>query len=112
MVLKVFNTTLEAGKLDRALDLVERLHLEKSYTIAMSLAEGQRKHKLVNMIEDAKDRRFHADDGSEDESDEDSVPATTGYSRPRISPDSTDKFGKRPFPAESSTRQVKARTLA
>ncbi len=47
---------LESGKLERALDLVERLHLEKSFDLAMVLADDHR--KLLNLIEDAKERRF------------------------------------------------------
>jgi hypothetical protein len=56
VTLKMFAATVEAGKLERALDLVERLHLEKSFDLAMAIADNHR--KLVDLIEDAKDRKF------------------------------------------------------
>jgi len=56
VTLKMFAATVEAGKSERALDLVERLHLEKSFDLAMTIADSHR--KLVDLIEDAKDRKF------------------------------------------------------
>ena len=58
MLLKLFAGVVEAKKLDRALDLVDRLHLEKSYDLAMRIADHH--HKLVDRIEDAKHLRFGA----------------------------------------------------
>jgi hypothetical protein len=45
------------------LDLVDRLHLEKSYDLAIRLAD--RHDKLADMIEDAKDRKFGILDGDD-----------------------------------------------
>jgi chromosome transmission fidelity protein 4 len=56
VTLKMFASTVEAGKLERSLDLVERLHLEKSLDLAMTIADSHR--KLVDLIEDVKDRKF------------------------------------------------------
>lgn len=90
VTLKIFAGTVEAGKLERALDLVERLHLEKSYDLAMTIADNHR--KLVDRIEEAKDRRFGSDyanfptDDPEDSYEED--PDVT-YESSRITPDST-----------------------
>lgn len=52
--------TLDAGKLERALDLVDRLHLEKSFDLAIRLADHNR--KLVELIEEAKNRNFFLQD--------------------------------------------------
>lgn len=56
VTLKLFDMTVKAGKLERALDLVTRLHLEKSYEIAMQLADQH--DKLVDLIEEAKENTF------------------------------------------------------
>jgi chromosome transmission fidelity protein 4 len=52
----MFAATIEAGKLERALDLVERLHLEKSFDLAMTIANNHR--KLVDLIEDVRNNKF------------------------------------------------------
>ena len=64
VTLKMFAATVEAGKLERALDLVHRFHLEKSYDLAMTIADAHR--RLVDMIDDAKERRFGAEDSFSD----------------------------------------------
>lgn len=56
MVLKLFASVVQSGKMDRALDLIDRLHLEKSYELAIKLSSGH--HRLMDSIEDAKDRKF------------------------------------------------------
>lgn len=55
-MLKLFAEIVQCGKLDRALDLVDRLHLEKSYELAVKLSAGH--HKLADLIEDAKEYKF------------------------------------------------------
>jgi hypothetical protein len=82
VTLKMFAAIVEAGKLERALDLVERLHLEKSFEIAMTIADHHR--KLVDLIEDVKERRFSSlmDYTADDES----------FSRPKISPDNSSQL--------------------
>lgn len=55
-MLKLFSEVVQSGKLDRALDLVDRLHLEKSYELAIKLSAGYR--KLADLIEDAKEDKF------------------------------------------------------
>jgi chromosome transmission fidelity protein 4 len=55
-VLKLFAEIVQTGKVDRALDLVDRLRLEKSYELAIKLSAGH--HKLANLIEDAKEDKF------------------------------------------------------
>jgi chromosome transmission fidelity protein 4 len=100
--LKLFAATVEAGKLERALDLVDRLHLEKSYDLAITLAD--RHDKLADMIEDAKERRFAVDDNQGDyeedvgyEEEEEESPSfgqTSAPSYKQISPD-MNQNGKR-----------------
>eukprot|EP00980_Cylindrotheca_fusiformis_P012374 scaffold3036_cov117-Cylindrotheca_fusiformis.AAC.13 len=60
VTLKLFVATLGAGKQERAFDLVDRLHLEKSYDLAIRLA-GQNR-KVVDLIESAKARRFRREE--------------------------------------------------
>ncbi len=59
---------MDEGKLEAALDLVDRLHLEKSYDLAIRLAD--RHDKLADMIEDAKDRKFGIPEGDHVDDDE------------------------------------------
>mmetsp|Transcript_5506 Transcript_5506/g.14933 ORF Transcript_5506/g.14933 Transcript_5506/m.14933 type:complete len:155 (-) Transcript_5506:1612-2076(-) len=66
VTLKLFQTVVQAGKLERGLDLLDRLHLEKSYDIAATIAG--RHDKLVDMIEAARDDKF-ADPEDDDVSD-------------------------------------------
>mmetsp|Transcript_25278 Transcript_25278/g.62251 ORF Transcript_25278/g.62251 Transcript_25278/m.62251 type:complete len:103 (+) Transcript_25278:112-420(+) len=47
---------MDEGKVERALDLVDRLHLPKSYEIAARMAEHNR--KVADLIEDAKYKNF------------------------------------------------------
>ncbi|KAL7578377.1 hypothetical protein ACA910_012779 [Epithemia clementina (nom. ined.)] len=56
VTLKMFAETVKAGKLEKALDLVERLHLEKSFELAMILATNHA--KLASKIEGIRERRF------------------------------------------------------
>jgi chromosome transmission fidelity protein 4 len=72
---------LDAGKVERALDLIDRLHLEKSYGIAIRMADHNR--KLVDLIEDAKERRFLVEDNvdAEAEYSEESSPTSTFMDR-------------------------------
>lgn len=94
----MFASIIEAGKLERALDLVERLHLEKSFDLAMTIADNHR--KLVSLIEQVKERKF-PDQASDDEEpgddyDDESVVRTHNHGGKRVSPDSTQK-SRAPF---------------
>jgi len=101
----MFAAVVEAGKVERALDLVYRLHHEKSYDLAMTIADSHR--KLVAKIEDIKDAKFG---GSDDEEDFDETPDFNEHAgrRPRISPDSAmGRMSKRPFGDDAETRHVR-----
>ena len=54
--MKLFAGMMDEGKVERALDLVDRLHLPKSYVIAARMAEHNR--KVANLIDDAKYKNF------------------------------------------------------
>lgn len=115
---------MEAGKLERALDLVDRLHLEKSYELAMAIAESH--DKLVDFIEEVKESKFpppeEDDDDVEDEPEGDYDEGNTSYdanssppgsklqSSRRISPNNTWKSSKRAFGGQHE-RNVRARAF-
>ena len=104
----MFAAVVEAGKLERALDLVERLHLEKSFEIAMTIADNHR--KLVDLIEDVKDRRFPLEDIDYNVEDHDDITTdlTRSHSnRQRISPDNNSIL-KRTL-QDSQARQVRTK---
>ena len=54
---------VDAGKLESAFDLVSRLHSEKSYDIAIRLAD--RNYKLADEVEKMKKYKFPDDDASD-----------------------------------------------
>jgi chromosome transmission fidelity protein 4 len=58
VTLKFFMATVESGKLESALDLTNRLHLEKSFDIAVTIAERMNHRNLSDRIEEVKDRKF------------------------------------------------------
>jgi hypothetical protein len=88
----MFAATIEAGKLERALDLVERLHLEKSFDLAMTIADNHR--KLVDLIEDVKYSKFAPQEADYTEPDYDEQ----DVSSQRITPDSSHaRKAKRAF---------------
>ena len=65
---------VDAGKLEGAFELVSRLHLEKSYDLAIRIANRQ--YKLADEIEKAKNFKFleDEDDDNYDYEDEDHTP--------------------------------------
>lgn len=62
---------MDANKVERALDLVDRLHLEMSYDLAIQLAG--RHDKLADLIEGAKDRKFRSEPEVDRLEDEDEL---------------------------------------
>jgi len=85
--------------------------MEQSYDIAMKIADNHRKLKLVDLIEEAKEAKFSADDDDDDdESSRESAPQNTSAieRRPRISPDSSERLGKRSLD-DAGARQVRGR---
>jgi chromosome transmission fidelity protein 4 len=66
VTLKLFMAIATAGKLEMALDLVDRLHLEKSFDIAMTVADRVNHRNLSDRIEEKKELRFMVDDQLDD----------------------------------------------
>jgi len=62
VTLRLFSAMVDAGKLESAFDLTNRLHTEKSYDIAIRIADRQ--HKLADEIEKAKELKFPIEDES------------------------------------------------
>eukprot|EP00536_Pseudo-nitzschia_multiseries_P001771 jgi/Psemu1/283259/fgenesh1_pg.22_\ len=62
VTLRLFSAMVDAGKLESAFDLTGRLHSEKSYDIAIRIADRQ--HKLADEIERAKELKFPVEDTS------------------------------------------------
>ena len=59
--MKLFNETIKNGKVERALSLVDRLHLEKSFDIAIQVSDRMGHRKLSDLIEEIKLNRFPAE---------------------------------------------------
>lgn len=91
VTIKTIAVNIEEGKLERALDLVKRLHLEKSYDIVMALADRHR--DLVERIEKVKEWKFAGDDGTGSSSDEEDTKTheLNSYSGRQITPEVNDK---------------------
>jgi chromosome transmission fidelity protein 4 len=75
VTLKLFITIATTGKLEMALDLVDRLHLEKSFDIAMTVADRLNHRNLSDRIDEKKELRFKVDDSLDDG-------VETGYQAP------------------------------
>jgi chromosome transmission fidelity protein 4 len=69
VTLKLFISMAEAGKVERALDLSRRLHLEQSFDIAMTVADQTNLRKLSDKIFTIKEERFN-NELSDDEEEE------------------------------------------
>lgn len=122
MTFKLFAATLNANKMERAFDLVNRFNLEKTFDLAITLAE--RNPKLADLIEEARDKKFLSeeqqdDDGYGDDFDDDDdafegTPHTaTTTSRRQISPDSSHYAisSKRSFRDDVASFQQKKRKV-
>lgn len=109
VTLKLFASLVGTGKLERALDLVNRLHLEKSFDIAMTIADSHR--KLVDKIEKVKERKFMINDDDFDDYDSDTnsiVQTAQMDERKRISPDSAHA---KPLSGNPPSRNVRPKTM-
>ena len=58
VTLKLFNETIKSSKVERALSIVHRLHLEKSFDIAIQASDRMGHRKLSDLVEDIKLQRF------------------------------------------------------
>ena len=95
---------VDAGKLESAFDLVSRLHSEKSYEIALRLAD--RHYKLADEVERLMKYKFPDDDASKDDYttfDGGTSNTSAGIRSKQISPDSR-RMEKRNIMPEEPTR--------
>ena len=87
--MKLFNAVVQAGKVERAYDLVQRLHSERALDVAITWADRQGQRKLSDRIEEFKLRKYPPID--EEEPFDDSASFDSGVrserSNARISPD-------------------------
>jgi hypothetical protein len=58
VTLKLFEAALRAGKVERALDLMERLHSELALDLAMKFADRANHSRLADRIEQKKAQKF------------------------------------------------------
>ena len=104
--------------------MVDRLHLEKSYDLAMKIAENYT--KLVDFIEEAKDNKFPPEelddeqseynyDGFDDDNCISNSPQGSRTHQPsrKISPDPNTawKSTKRPYFGEQRERNVRTKAF-
>ena len=70
VTMKLFNTVVQAGKVERAFDLVKRLHSEKVLDVAITWADRQGQRKLSDRIEEYKLQKYPSieDDAEFDDS--------------------------------------------
>jgi chromosome transmission fidelity protein 4 len=84
ITLKLFFKMIEVSKLEAALDLVNRLHLEQSFEIAMTAADRSNYRKLSDRIFTMREQRFNSnqDDDFSDDDDQGSYDGSiTTFSR-------------------------------
>ena len=56
--LRLFNSVVQAGKVERGFDLVRRLHSEKAMDLAIQCADRIGHRKLNDRIEELKEQRY------------------------------------------------------
>ena len=119
MTLKLFFNAVKSGKVEIALDLIERLHSEKSYDIAINAAEQCNRIQLSDEIAALKDIKFSIVDEEFDEmstqddyqSENEFQSMTQSVSR-NVSPDEkernleTNKRSREPELEEDSNRKI------
>ena len=98
---------MDTGKLERALDLVDRMYHERSYDIAMDLADNHR--TLVDLIEERKEAKFGGQSEEGDDYDVSPEVSAPMIGQPRISPDSAAvrMISKRQLDDDEAYRHVR-----
>eukprot|EP01082_Thalassiosira_pseudonana_P008326 g7365.t1 g7365 contig24:441116-445003(+) len=67
VTLQLFNNIVREGKVERAFDLTQRLHLEKSYDIAVQVSDRVGHRKLSDRIEELKLQKYPIFDEEEED---------------------------------------------
>merc|ERR1740139_458386 len=62
VTIKLFHAACEAGKVERALDLCSRLHVEKSFEIVLQVADRFNFGQLITQVELVRDQVFPPDE--------------------------------------------------
>jgi hypothetical protein len=96
VTLRLFHESLQANLYERALDVVSRLHLEKSFDIALTISEQFRSRALLDRIELIKIAKFASLESHEGAAEESKLTdieercrlQSVEYGSRRISPDS------------------------
>jgi chromosome transmission fidelity protein 4 len=70
VTLKLLYNKICDGRLDAALGLIQRLHLEDTFDVAIKMADRHRQNKLASLIEEEKLRRFSAEEGEDGDYDD------------------------------------------
>eukprot|EP00584_Thalassiosira_punctigera_P002193 CAMPEP_0172533418 /NCGR_PEP_ID=MMETSP1067-20121228/6134_1 /TAXON_ID=265564 ORGANISM="Thalassiosira punctigera, Strain Tpunct2005C2" /NCGR_SAMPLE_ID=MMETSP1067 /ASSEMBLY_ACC=CAM_ASM_000444 /LENGTH=1269 /DNA_ID=CAMNT_0013318063 /DNA_START=140 /DNA_END=3949 /DNA_ORIENTATION=+ len=83
VTLKLFGSVVQSGKVERGYDLVQRLHSEKSYDIAIQMADRIGHRKLSDRIDELRLRKFPPIDEEEEEEafDDDAASFDSGVRR-------------------------------
>ncbi|KAL7536855.1 hypothetical protein ACHAXR_009745 [Thalassiosira sp. AJA248-18] len=106
LTLTLFKTVVQAGKVERGFDLIRRLHNEKSYDVAIQMADRVGHRKLSDRIEEVKFQRFPPlDEEEEDGFDDDAASFDSGMRSER----SSGSFEEEPVVA---TRQQRLEMLS
>jgi len=104
ITLKLFFSFLSAGKTERGLDMVNRLHLEKSFDIAFTAADRLGHQRLGDRIFAKKNEKFKEDDFDDNQSYDESIMSASERHHRRddesimssvITPEVTESRGKR-----------------
>ena len=117
MTLRLYSGLVDAGKLESAFDLVSRLHSEKSYDIAIRLADRQ--YKLADEVEKMKKYKFpNEDDHYDDDYTSDDfqnsntvISHSQGIPSKQVSPDSRLTEVRTINPSDSSIVKNKRRRI-
>jgi chromosome transmission fidelity protein 4 len=107
VTLQLYRAMVEAGKLERALDLVHRLHLEKSFDIAITMADRLNHRNLSDRIENVKDRWLSLIDADQPADEEDDLVAERADDDEEEEEDDED-FGNNQYDSIDLERDVGA----
>ena len=76
VTLKLFTNFIKSGKVERGFDLSQRLHNEKSFDIAINMADRAGHRKLSDRIEEVKNQRYPP---IYEDSEDESLDGSDGY---------------------------------
>ena len=109
MTLKLFMEIMKTGKLERALSLMNRLHLEKSFDIAIDSSDRMGHRKLSDKIEEIKLQRFPSVDDEEffDDNSLGSRERSDSYDEASVTSEPDERRAARGISPESHTPKAR-----